>query len=226
MSEPTPAVPGASSPLAVLFDVDGTLVDTNYLHVLAWWEAFEAAGHQVSGVDVHRAIGLPSEDLVEALLGRPDQAVVDGHAERWARLRPRTRAFHGAGDLLRACAGRGWRVVWATSGSPDDIAAFRDVVGAEDAVHAVVGAADVERGKPHPDVVSVALERAGASYGVLVGDTVHDVRAAAAAGLPCLGVLTGGIGEDELRAAGAADVVRAPADLLADLDRLGKIGTR
>jgi HAD superfamily hydrolase (TIGR01509 family) len=210
----------------VLFDVDGTLVDTNYLHVQAWWEAFEAAGHQVSGVDIHRAIGLPSEDLVEALVGRPDQAVVDGHAERWARLRPRARAFHRAGDLLRACAARGWRVVWATSGSPEDIAAFRAVVGADEAVHAVVGAADVEHGKPHPDVVAAALEKARASYGVLVGDTIHDVRAATAAGLPCVGVLTGGIGAGELRAAGAADVLGAPADLLADLDRLDKISAR
>jgi phosphoglycolate phosphatase-like HAD superfamily hydrolase len=207
---------------AVLFDLDGTLVDTNYLHVHAWWEAFREQGHQVSGFDIHRAIGLPSADLVRTLLGEDDEAVVEGHSTRWAELRPGVQAFHRAGDLLRACADKGWKVVWATSGSPEDIEVIRKVLDADDAIHAVVGSADVDRGKPHPDVVQKALDGIDPADAVMLGDTVWDVRAAGAAGVRCIGVLAGGIGEKELRDAGAAAVVGNPADLLADLSLLGQ----
>jgi HAD superfamily hydrolase (TIGR01509 family) len=228
MNETTPRGPVTSRVRAVLFDLDGTLVDTNYLHVHAWWEAFVDAGHEVSGSEIHGAIGRPAADLVEALIGRPDPAVVQGHDERWARLRPRARAYPGARELLRACAGRGWRVAWATSGSSDDIAAFRDLLDAEDVVHAVIGSSDIERGKPHPDVVEAALAAAGVrpDGAVMVGDTVWDVRAAVAAGVPCMGLLAGGLCEPALREAGAVDVLDSPADLLADLDRLDKIVAR
>jgi HAD superfamily hydrolase (TIGR01549 family) len=220
MTEPTPASTTASSASAVLLDVDGTLVDSNYLHVYAWWEAFETAGHQVLGIDIHRAIGMPAKDVVEALLGRSDQGLVDSHAERWGALRPRMHALPGAVDLLRACAGRGWRVAWTTSGSAEDVQAFRAVLDADEAVHAIVSSDDVERGKPHPDVVYAALAKVGAAEGVVVGDSVFDMRAAVAAGLPGIALLSGGIGADELRSAGAVDVVRLPKDLLAALDRL------
>ncbi|MCW2499946.1 MAG: putative hydrolase [Frankiales bacterium] len=228
MNETTPGTAVPSRDVAVLFDLDGTLVDSNYLHVHAWWEAFGAAGHEVSGRDVHHAIGRPAADLVETLLGHPDQAVVDGHDERWAALRPRAQAYRGAGELLRACAARGWRVVWATSGSPEDIAAFRALLAADDVVHAVISSSDVERGKPHPDVVLAALEAAGVGPqdAVLVGDTVWDAQAARAAGVASIGLLAGGLCEQALRDAGAVDVLDAPADLLADLDRLDKIVRR
>ncbi len=207
-------------PAALVLDVDGTLLDTVYLHVLAWWEAFEEQGHQVSCFDIHRAVGRGSDELVETLLGVPDEAVVEGHSRGWAPLRERCRPFHGVQELIRTCADRGLRVVYATSGSEEDTADFRDKIGCDDVVHAVVSSADVETSKPAPDLVRLALEVAGVEpdRAVMVGDTVYDVRAAKAAGVACIGVLVGGIGELELREAGAAAVYGNVAELLADLD--------
>ncbi len=215
----SPADP-APGPAAVVFDVDGTLVDTNYLHVIAWWESFLAQGHEVSCFDIHRTIGRSSEELVELLLGRSDERVVQGHADRWAPLRERMIPFHRAGDLVRACADRGLRVVWATSGSPEDVEDFRKALDCDDAVHAIVNSADVEQSKPAPDIVLAALEAAGVApeRAVMVGDTVYDVRAARAAGARSVALLGGGIGETELRQEEPAAVYGNCAELLADLD--------
>lgn len=215
----TDPAPGRKS--AVVLDVDGTLLDTVYLHVHAWWEAFTAAGHDVRAVDVHRQIGRGAEDLVEVLLGRPDPAVVDGHAERWARLRGRCRRYEGVPELLAALRGRGVATVLATSGSDDDVAAFLDLLGGRDAVDEVVGDSSVERSKPAPDIVHAALDAVGVApeAAVLVGDTRYDVEAARGAGVRAVGVLCGGISEAELAGAGAALVVADPAALLRDLDR-------
>jgi HAD superfamily hydrolase (TIGR01509 family) len=212
--------PAPDRPRALLLDVDGTLLDTVYLHVVAWWEAFRAAGDDVSGFDLHRAIGRGSEDLVQRLVGREDPAVVDGHAERWAPLRERCSPFHRAAELVRTAAGRGLAVVYCTSGSEQDTQDFRAKLGCDDVVAAVVSSGNVERSKPEPDIVRAALEAVGArpEDAVMVGDTVYDVRAAAAAGVPCIGVLCGGIGELELREAGAAAVYGNPSELLDDLD--------
>lgn len=214
-------------PTALLLDVDGTLLDTVYLHVTAWWQAFEENGHRVSCFDVHRAVGRGSEDLVETLLGRPDDDVVDGHARHWEQVRERCHPFHGAPELVRAVAERGVRVVLATSGSEDDTRLFRDKLGCDDVLHAVVSSGDVENAKPAPDIVLAALEAAGCAPedAVMVGDTVYDVRAAAAAGVRCLGVLAGGIGEQELRDAGAHDVYGNVQELLDALDD-SAVGTR
>ena len=208
------------SPGAVLFDVDGTLLDTNYLHVIAWWESFTARGHAVSCFDVHRALGRGAGDLVETLLGERDDTVADGHEERWGELRPRMIPFHGAADLARACAARGLRVVLATSGTPEDVADFRAKLGIDDVVHAVVNSGDVEHSKPAPDLVLAALEAAGvtADRAVMVGDTVYDVRAARAAGVACISLLAGGIGESELRQEDPAAVYGNCAELLEQLD--------
>src|SRR3954451_11262994 len=159
MTEPAPSA--RRTPEAVLFDVDGTLVDSVYQHVIAWWEAFEQAGHDVSGFDVHRAIGRGSEDLVESLLGEVDQAVVDGHSRNWGRLRERCHAFHDVPALLRHCRDRGLKVVLCTSGEEDDLDFFVKAIGGEEPVHAIVASKDVEASKPAPDIVRKALEEAG-----------------------------------------------------------------
>lgn len=217
MTEPAPDV---NRPAALVLDVDGTLLDTVYLHVLAWWESFLAVGYEVSCVDIHRAIGRGSADVVETLVGTADQRVVDGHSERWAPLRERCLPFHDVSELIRAAAGRGLQVVYCTSGSEEDTADFRRKIGCDDVVAAVVNAGDVPQSKPAPDIVHAALDAVGVApeRAVMVGDTVYDVRAAAAAGVACIGVMCGGIGERELQEAGAVAVYGNPSALLEGLE--------
>jgi HAD superfamily hydrolase (TIGR01509 family) len=210
---------------AALFDVDGTLVDTTYLHAVTWWEAFRQAGHRVPMADVHRTVGMGSDRLVERLLGEDrdrdqDAALSAAHKALYAEYWPRLAPLEGAAELLRECAGRGWTVVLASSASAEELAALRAAVGADDAVADATSADDVAGSKPAPDLVEQALERAGVPAGraVFVGDTVWDVAACERAGVPCVGVLSGGISEPELRAAGAAQVFRGPAELLARID--------
>jgi HAD superfamily hydrolase (TIGR01509 family) len=209
---------------AALFDVDGTLVDTNYLHTVTWWQAFGQAGHCVAMTDIHRAIGMGSDLMLDRLL--PDDRDRDADADirtshsalyatYWCRLRPLPRAA----ELLRACRGRGLAVVLASSADEAEFSVLRAALDAEDAITAATSAGDVETSKPAPDLVEVALARAGvtASQAVFVGDTVWDVRAAERAGVPCIGLLSGGISRDELTTAGAAQVYPGPAELLAGL---------
>lgn len=200
--------------------MDGTLLDTSYLHVLAWWESFLAAGYEVSCFDIHRALGRGGDDLVETLVGRADDRVVQGHKQRWAPLRERCLPFHDVAELIRATADRGVQVVYCTSGDDQDVEDFRRKIGCDDVVAAVVDSSDVEHAKPAPDIVQAALAAVDVAPqdAVLVGDTVYDVRAAATAGVACIGLMCGGIGESELREAGAVAVYGNPSELLRDLD--------
>lgn len=222
MTQPAPGADPAGDrrPTALVLDVDGTLLDTVYLHVIAWWEAFVDAGHEVSGFDIHRAIGRGSDDLVETLIGKPDESLVEAHADKWAPLREKCIPFHDVPELIRACAARGVRVVYCTSGAAEDVEDFRAKIGCDDVVSAVVSSADVEQSKPAPDIVRAALEAVGVAPGdaVMLGDTVYDVRAARAAGVDCIGMLCGGIGERELQEAGAVAVYGNPSELLQDLE--------
>ncbi|HVE74236.1 MAG TPA: HAD family hydrolase [Mycobacteriales bacterium] len=210
----------ADSATAVLFDVDGTLMDSVYQHVMAWWEAFADAGHAVSAYDIHRTIGRAAEDLVEALLAHEDERVVEGHSQGWGAVRDRTTAFAKVPELLRHCATRDIRVVLCTSGAGEDLEHFVRAIGGDDPVHAIVSSEDVEESKPSPQIVHKALEAAGvpAARAVMVGDTTFDMQAAAGAGVRGIGVLCGGISEAELRAAGAEAVYPDPAALLAHLE--------
>ena len=203
----------------VIFDVDGTLLDTNYLHVVAWWEAFAERGHDIRCADVHRAIGMGSAELVERVLGSPDPAVSAAHSRHYAPYLGRMRPLPGAADLLRTTAGLGLDVVLATSAKDDEVDLMLDALGARSAIRAVVSSGDVDRAKPDPGIVTKALDEAGVDprRTVMVGDTVWDVLAAERAGIGCIGLLCGGIAEEQLRAAGAAAVYRDPAALLGDL---------
>lgn len=201
--------------VAVLFDIDGTLVDTNYLHAVAWRRAFVAAGYDVPTARIHRRIGMGGSQLMEALIGEPRDDVQAGWRREFEPLKPDIRALPGAAALLRAVAARG-RVVLASSSEPDDVEALIDALDVDDAITAVTTAGDVEAAKPEPDVFEVALERAGveASRAIAVGDSVWDVEAAARAGLVCVGVLTGGSGQAELEDAGAVAVYPDPQTIL------------
>jgi HAD superfamily hydrolase (TIGR01509 family) len=209
----------------VIFDVDGTLVDTNYLHAVTWWEACRQHDHAVDMADVHRAIGMGSDKLLDHVLpGDRDRDADDDiraahralYGVFWTRLRP----FDGAADLVRACAGRGLKVVLASSASARELAALRAALDADDAISAATSSNDAGESKPAPDVVLAALERVGArpDQAIFVGDTIWDVRACRAAGIPCVAVLTGGICPDELRRAGAVAIYHSTADLLEQLD--------
>ncbi|CAM5698863.1 MULTISPECIES: HAD family hydrolase [Streptomyces] len=209
---------------AAVFDVDGTLVDTNHLHVATWWEAFRQAGHEVPMHAVHRAVGLGSTDLVAHLLGDDrdrdqDAALSAAHTALYGQYFDRLPALPGAGELLRRLHGDGWTVVLATSASGAELGALRRAIDADDAIAATASADDVREGKPAPEPVEHALELAGvpASRAVFVGDTVWDMRAGSKAGVRCLGVLCGGIPRADLEEAGAEAVYADPADLLARL---------
>ena len=214
-----------------LFDVDGTLVDSNYLHVITWWEAFAQAGHDVPMVAIHRAIGMGSDLLLDALLPATRDTEADAgiraahsalYATYWSRLEPLAQAP----ELLRACRKSGLRVILASSADPQEFAVLREVLDAEDAIETTVAAGDVQRSKPAPDVVQVALQRAGLApqQAVFVGDTVWDVQACQRAGVPCIGLRSGGISGAELLDAGAVAVFADPADLLeSTAGRLDKI---
>jgi HAD superfamily hydrolase (TIGR01509 family) len=216
----------SGTPTAVLFDVDGTLVDSNYLHAVCWWEAFTQAGHDVPMAPIHRAIGMGSDQMLDALLpaGRDrdgDDGIRAAHGALYATYWSRQRPLPGAADLLRACKKRGLTVVLASSADAREFAALRAALDAEDAIDEATSSADVERSKPAPDLVQVALDKARvtADAAVFVGDTVWDVRACGKARVPCIGLLSGGIGRAELLDAGAAEVYDGPAELLDGLPR-------
>ena len=214
------------TPTAVLFDVDGTLVDSNYLHAVCWWEAFTQAGHDVPMARIHRAIGMGSAQMLDALLpsGRDrdrDAGLKAAHGALYATYWSRQRPLPGATDLLRACKKRGLTVVLASSADAREFAALRAALDADDAIDEATSSADVEHSKPAPDLVQVALNKARVppDDAVFIGDTVWDVRACGEAGVRCIGLLSGGISRAELLDAGAAEVYDGPAGLLGALSR-------
>src|SRR4051812_1007475 len=209
----------------VLFDVDGTLVDTTYLHTVAWWGALRQFGHDVPMATIHRAIGMGSDRILGQLLGEDrdtdeDKPLADAHTAvyglYWDRLRPLPRAA----DLLRGCAARGLDVVLASSASSRELAVLRRVLDADDVVTAATSSADADSSKPAPDILQAALDQSGvdAQRAVFVGDAVWDVVAAAKLDIPCIGLVSGGTSAAELREAGAIAVYDDCADLLASLD--------
>lgn len=210
---------------AALFDVDGTLVDTNYLHVTAWWQAFHQAGHTVATPAIHRAIGLGSDDLIDHLLGPgrdrdQDAGISAAHSALYATYFERLPPLDGAADLLRALAGRGWTIVLATSASGPELEALRGALDADDVISGTASSDDVDEGKPAPDPIRHAREIAGATSEetVYIGDSVWDMKAATRASVPAVGLLSGGIPRADLEAAGAVEIHDSPAALLARLD--------
>ncbi|HET9172921.1 MAG TPA: HAD family hydrolase [Actinospica sp.] len=211
---------------AVLFDVDGTLVDSAYIHALTWWEAFRQYGHSPSTALIHRSVGMGGEELLDHVLGKDrdadeGSAISGAHTALAARFWPSLTAFPRAGDLVRACALQGWSTVLATSASAREARVLRKVLDVDDALAAVTDADDVQQAKPAPDLVSVALAKVDADPGrsVMVGDTVWDAQAAERAGVRCIGVLCGGFSRGEMLDAGCLEVHEDPAALLDALDR-------
>jgi HAD superfamily hydrolase (TIGR01509 family) len=210
---------------AALFDIDGTLVDSNYLHVDAWSRAFEDVGQPVEAWRIHRSIGMDGEKLLDALLPDADSAVRNRasqrHSKHYLPMASRLRPFPGGRELLRELTKRGLVVVLATSAPEAELKSLRSTLQVEDAIDIVTSAEDVDTAKPAPDIVQVALERAATAPAdaVMIGDTVWDVKAAERAGVACIGLLSGGISANELRTAGAAAVYFDVSELLDNLER-------
>jgi len=209
----------------VLFDVDGTLVDTTYLHAVTWWEVLRQHDRDVPMAKIHRAIGMGSDKILDHLLGTErdkgdDEAMSSAHdvlyGAWWERLRP----LPGAGDLLRACAGLGLAVVLASSAKGHELELLRRIIDAEDVITAATSSADAGESKPAPDILAAALEQAGLDprHAVYVGDSVWDVEAAGRLGMACIGLTCGGTSAAELLEAGAVETYDDPAALLTALD--------
>jgi HAD superfamily hydrolase (TIGR01509 family) len=207
----------------VLFDIDGTLVDSNYLHVEAWDRAFVAAGHPVDVWRIHRAIGMDSSKMLERVLGSAAESIGDAakehHRRIYASMSERLRPIGGARELLGDLAERGHAVVLATSAPQEELDLLLDVLDVDDAVEAVTSAEDVESAKPSPDIIETALDRSHTApeNAVMVGDSVWDIVAAQRAGVASIGLLSGGYGREELLSAGAAAVYDDAAQLLDQL---------
>lgn len=209
---------------AVLFDIDGTLVDSNYLQVQAWSEAFDQIGQPIDDARIHRVIALDSKELLKTLLqDRADELgdeVKKLHTAAYEKLAGRIRPFGAARDLLAAVADHDVAVVLATSAPENELKLLRRALDAEQYLTAVTSAEDADEAKPDPGILQTALAKVdvAAAEAVMVGDTIWDGKAAGAAGMTFVGLRSGGIGEAELRDSGAAAVYDDAADLLAQLD--------
>jgi HAD superfamily hydrolase (TIGR01509 family) len=219
-----------SAPRIVVLDVDGTLVDTNYQHALAWYRALRSLGEIYPVWRIHRLIGMGGDQLVTALGGdEVEQRIGDEARERWVTeadpLMAEVSLLPGAREFIVALKDRGHRVVLASSGKPHHVDRALDMLDVRDVVDGWTTGEDVEATKPAPDLLHVALEKIGEpadAPSVVVGDSVYDVQAAAKAGMPAVVVRSGGFGDDELREAGAVAIYDTPSDLAADLDVLDR----
>jgi HAD superfamily hydrolase (TIGR01509 family) len=205
---------------AVILDVDGTLVDTTYLHVEAWARAFRELGLSVPRAAIHRQIGKGSDKLLPEFV--PDEATAkhadERHSALYARLAEHSYALPGAKELLARLKVRGLALWLATSAKPEELQQHLRVLEAEGKLAGIVSSEDVDESKPAGDIFELALHRAGcdAAAAVVLGDTVWDVESAQRAGLRAIGVLTGGAyTRAELEAAGAVAVYPDCAALLA-----------
>ncbi len=208
---------------AVLFDVDGTLVDSNYLHVYSWLRAFDSQGISVAGWQIHRCIGMDGSKLVRILSDDAPADVQDrlsdAHSRYYREISHLLAPLPGSRELLRRVAELGLQVVLASSAPDDELEMLRKVLACDDVIAATTSSRDVDTAKPEPGIVEVALGRAGATPedAVFVGDAVWDAHAAKAAGVACIGVLSGGISREELAAAGASPIFEDARDLLEQL---------
>jgi HAD superfamily hydrolase (TIGR01549 family) len=205
-------------PLAVIFDIDGTLVDTNYQHALAWFRAFRNERIVIPIWQIHRAIGIGSDRVVEMLAGKDVEARLgetlrDAQGPLYKEMIDEVEPMKGAHELLRDLKRVGHPVILASSAEEEEAEHYIDLLDAREFVDGYTTSTDVRASKPEPDIVHAAVEKAGGGPAVMIGDSTWDCKAATRAELPSIGVLTGGFSEQELTEAGATVVFESVDDL-------------
>ncbi len=207
----------------LVFDIDGTLVDTNYQHALAWYRAFRRFDLSPALWRIHRAIGMGGDQLVEAVAGKQ---VEDEHGddlraawtEEFDKFLPEVQPFEGAEPLLAEVRKRGVKLVLASSGESKHVDHYLDLLNGRELAEAWTTSEDAEQTKPAPDLVETAMAKVDGVDAVMIGDSTWDAKAAQRAGLPTFAVRTGGFSVEELLEAGAAKVYDSLEELQADLD--------
>ncbi|RYC31582.1 HAD family hydrolase [Lichenibacterium minor] len=211
---------------AVIFDVDGTLVDSVDFHAESWERAFARHGHDIAFAALRAQIGKGGDQLMPVFLDAAELKRVGPAIEKergaifHADYIDRVKGFPGCGDLFRALRERGLRIALASSSKAPELKVYKAAAGVDGLTDVETSSDDAEKSKPHPDIFEAALARleVGPDRVVVVGDTPYDAEAARKAGVASIGVLCGGFAEVDIRAAGAARVYRDPADLLAHID--------
>lgn len=210
-------------PRAAILDIDGTLVDTNYQHAIAWYHAFRQAEIILPIWRIHRAIGMGGDQLVAHLAGDEVEAeqgddIRAAESPLYLSMIEQVEPFEGARDFIVDLEEAGHTVVLASSAKANELEHYLDLLDVREVADAWTSSADVEETKPQPDLVQAALEKAGTDVdAVMVGDTPWDIEAAKKAGIDTIAVMTGGFGGDELREAGALAVYDSVKHLAAEI---------
>ena len=205
-------------PDTIIFDIDGTLVDSNYQHALAWYRALRQHDVLVPVWRIHRHMGMGGDQLIAALAGEETERELGddiraAETALYLAMIDEVEPMPGARDLVQALSGAGWVVVLASSAKQQEIDHYLGLLDVSGAIRAATSSADVQRTKPHPDLIEAAMGKAGSRDAVMVGDSSWDCEAAGRAGIPSVAVLTGGFSEQELRSAGAAAVYETLEEL-------------
>ena len=214
---------------AAILDVDGTLVDTNYHHALAWYRAFQRHDLAPPVWTIHRHVGMGGDQLVAAVAGDDAERelgddIRETEAEIYMEMIDEVRPLEGARELISDLKTRADTVVLASSAKEQEVDHYLDLLDARELADDWTTSADVEATKPEPDLVQAALDKAGGADGVLIGDTTWDCKAAGRAGIPSVAVLTGGFSASELKEAGASAVFESVSELRSRLSELPVIG--
>jgi HAD superfamily hydrolase (TIGR01509 family) len=212
---------------AIIFDIDGTLVDSVDLHARAWQETFSHFGHEVAFEDVRSQIGKGGDQLMPVFLSKEEIEQRGGEIEDFRsalfkkKYLPQVHGFPATRELLQRIKRNGQEIALASSAKGDELATYKKIARIDDLIDKETSSDDADRSKPHPDIFEAALDRLDLNAGeaIVVGDSPYDAQAAGKIGLRTIGVLCGGFPEQVLRAAGCAAIYRDPADLLTRLDQ-------
>lgn len=214
----------------VLFDIDGTLMDTNNLHVTAWERAFQRGGYSIAPEQIMQEIGKGGDNLVPSILGEAQskadeeeqKRLGEWHDEEYMKLIDKARPFPDAANILASLHERGIKIALATSAGKDEVKHYLGYIHADENVDVITTKADVKNSKPAPDVFAVALKKLGldANEVVAVGDTPYDISAAGKIGVPCVAVISGGFTREQLATAGPIAIFQNVSELQEHLDEL------